>query len=100
RAEEAFALAGGRRSVPRYRSLGSRGAHGQGRGGVRSGRPHHRGASETGGGALRRPAVAQAVEVHAAHARAETSGGGGGGQPLRGFVAQEPIIDRAFTGCV
>ena len=68
RAQEALAPAGGRGSVARHGTLGSRGAHGQGRGGVRSGRAHHRGASQAGGSALRRASVAQAVEVRAAHA--------------------------------
>jgi len=69
-AQEALAPAGGRRSLARDRALGSGRADGQGGGRVRGGRTHHRGASEAGGGALRRAAVAQAVEVRAAHARA------------------------------
>src|SRR6185295_12907863 len=81
-AEEALPPPGGRGSLARHRALGSGGSDGQSVGGVRSGRADHRGAPAAGGGAVGRAAVAQAVEVRPADARAPPGGGGGGASSL------------------
>ena len=67
-AEEALAPAGRRRSQPRHRALGVRRVDGPGGGGGRRRRPDHRGASEAGGGAVGRAAVAQAGPLRRADA--------------------------------